>query len=102
MHQTNGEVKSKAYMGKILTKIISFLATLLIQFLSILTLKLLDNFSLIILIFIACIITGYIFRTNTSSTSPKKEIGWGLFYGSIASLLSIIVFMIWLSFNFPK
>jgi len=89
-------------MGKIITKIISFLLTLLIQFLSILTLKLLDNFYLIILIFIACLITGYIFRTNTSSTSVKKEIGWGLFYGSITSLLLTIVFIIWLSFNFPK
>lgn len=89
-------------MEKIITKIISFLLTLLIQFLSILTLKLLDNFYLIILIFIACLITGHIFRTNTSSTSAKKEIGWGLFYGSITSLLLTIVFIIWLSFNFPK
>ena len=80
------------------------IATIILQFLSVVTLKLLDNFYLIILIFILCLVIGGLI--NFSNKDTKKEmtnaIGWGLFYGSLTSLGLVIVFMIWLSFNFPK
>ena len=84
-------------------KYIFLLATLVIQFLSVLTLKLLDNISLIVGIFCGCIIIGgFIMFSKKGRSSQLKNIGWGLFYGSLTSLVVIMLFMLWLSFNFPK
>ncbi len=83
-------------------KITSYILTILIQFLSLLTLKLLDNFYLVILIFITCLVSGLLIKTNNSTKSKTKEIGWGLLFGSLTSLALTILFIIWLSFNFPK
>ena len=83
-------------------KIVSFVLTILIQFLSLMTLKLLDNFYLIILIFISCLLAGFLIKMNSSVKSRTKEIGWGLLYGSLTSVTLVILFVIWLSFNFPK
>jgi len=84
-------------------KYIFFTVTLALQFLSILTLKLLDNFTLIIVILILSIVFGGIIKfSNEKSNLTIANIGWGLFYGSVTSLGLIIIFIIWLSFNFPK
>ena len=77
--------------------------TIALQFLSVLTLKLLDSFYLIIEIFLACLLIGAIINFSKADYNPTTiKIGWGLFYGSLTSLGLIIVFMIWLSFNFPR
>ena len=85
-------------------KYLYLIVTILLQFLSVVTLKLLDSFYLIIAIFILCLLIGGLI--NFSKKDTKKDmtiaIGWGLFYGSLTSLGLVIVFMIWLSFNFPK
>ncbi len=83
-------------------KTASFILTISIQFLAILSLKLLDNFFLIIMIFIACLLGGRSMKSSSSSNSQKKEIGWGIFYGSLTSLTLTIVFIIWLVLNYPK
>jgi hypothetical protein len=84
-------------------KSIFLVATIGLQFLSVFTLKLLDNFFLIIGIFIFCIAIGGIINfSKPTKNSTIKNIGWGLFYGSLTSLGLVTVFMIWLSFNFPK
>lgn len=84
-------------------KYIFFLATIALQFLSVLTLKLLDTFLLIIGIFILCLVVGGLINfSKSANNSTTKNIRWGLFYGSLTSLGIVIVFMIWLSFNFPK
>lgn len=83
-------------------KIVSFILTILIQFLSLVTLKLLDNFYHIILIFMSCLVSGLFIRINSPTQSKTKKIGWGLLFGSLTSLTLTIVFVIWLSFNFPK
>jgi len=81
-----------------------FLAlTLLVQFLSVLSLKLLDNFGLIIGVFaISLLMGGFIRFSKSQSSGTIAALGWGLFYGSLASLLIVLVFIVWLSFNFPR
>lgn len=83
-------------------KIVSFILTMLFQFLSLLSLKLLDNFYLILAIFVSCLIVGFLINISSSKDTITKKIGWGLLYGSLTSLTLTILFMIWLSFNFPK
>ena len=84
-------------------KSIILISTIFLQFLSVVALKLLDNFGLIIGIFILSIAIGGLLKfSKTINNVTVLNIGWGLFYGSLTSLGLVIVFMIWLSFNFPK
>ncbi|MTI41088.1 hypothetical protein [Fulvivirga lutimaris] len=76
-------------------KIITYLITISFQLLSVWSLKLLDSFSLIIVIFISCVIGGFFLKRIKSTTN----LGWGLFFGSLTSLVITIGFTIWLSFN---
>jgi|GEM_PF-4783819 len=85
-------------------KYLFFTVTIALQFLSILTLKLLDSFWLIIAIFLLCLVLGGVlnFSTKKANTGITHTLGWGLFFGSMTSLALVVVFIIWLSFNFPK
>ena len=84
-------------------KSVFLIVTVALQFLSIVALKLLDNFWLIIGIFILSIVIGGLIKfSKTVNNATVINIGWGLFYGSLTSLGLVIIFMIWLSFNFPK
>lgn len=84
-------------------KYIFLIATLILQFISVLSLKLLDNFSVVIGIFVLNIVIGGLIKFSKTNTNlTVANIGWGLYYGSLTSIGLIIVFMIWLSFNFPK
>jgi hypothetical protein len=83
-------------------KITSFILTILIQFLSIVVLKLLDDFHLIIMIFIACLAVGLLAKLFNPTNSNIQKIGWGLLFGSLTSLTLTVLFVVWLSFNFPK
>ena len=83
-------------------KTTSFILTILIQFLLIFTLKLLDNFYLILLILISSLAVGFLIRISNLTKSKIKKIGWGLLFGSLTSLILTILFVVWLSFNFPK
>jgi hypothetical protein len=84
-------------------KYLFLIATVFLQFLLVLTLKLLDSFDVIIAIFILCLGIGAFinFSKKKSKNGTVNPVGWGLFYGSLASLGLVIVFTIWLSFNFP-
>ena len=71
------------------------IATIVLQVSIALTLKLLDNFDLIIMIFIISLSVGGLI--NFSKNQIKiKNVGWGLFYGSLTSLGIVLIFMIWL------
>jgi pheromone shutdown protein TraB len=85
-------------------KYLSFFATIGLQFLSVLTLKLLDSFWLVIAIFILTLVVGGVmnFSRRETETTMANTIGWGLFYGSLTSLGLVLLFTIWLAFNFPK
>jgi hypothetical protein len=84
-------------------KYLFLIATIALQFLSVLTLKLLDSFGLILGIFVLCLLVGGIIHFSKKNTNLTiANIGWGLFFGSLSSLLLVIVFTIWLAFNFPK
>ena len=80
---------------------ISFIGTILFQFLLVLNLKLLDNTYLILFLFSACLLIG-LFLKIVFKKSNIHQIGNGILFGSLASLGLIIIFMIWLSYNFPK
>jgi hypothetical protein len=75
-----------------------FALTLLLHFVSILTLKLLDNYLPIILIFIGSLFLGVILKFSESI--KVRNIGLGLMYGSLTSLILTIGFMILLSYSF--
>ena len=91
------------YLDRDFMKSIFLISTIFLQFLSVVALKLLDNFWLIIGIFILSIAIGGLLKfSKTINNVTVLNIGWGLFYGSLTSLGLVIIFMIWLSFNFPK
>jgi len=79
---------------------ISLITTLLIHILVVVIFKLLDNFSLIISIYTISLICGIILKF--SNKNRLKKIGWGIFYGSLISLIIIGGFMLWLKLNYPK
>ena len=73
-------------------KYLFFAITIVLQFLSLLSLKLLDNFYFIVAIFVLCIFFGAMLNFSKSETnSLKSNIGFGLFYGSLTSLMVVIV-----------
>ncbi|MGH1517682.1 hypothetical protein [Chryseobacterium sp. JK1] len=83
-------------------KYIFLIITIAIQFSLIVSLQLLDGFEIIIGIFIACLLVGaLLYFLKSEKLSHFKSLGFGLFYGSLISLVSTIGFMIWLSYNFP-
>ena len=83
-------------------KLLYFALTILIQFISLMTLKLLDSFYLIILIFISCLGAGFLIKMYSPTKTIMKEIGWGVLFGSLTSLTLTLLFVLFLSFNFPK
>jgi hypothetical protein len=76
--------------------------TVLLQFLCLRVIKLLDNPTILLAIVGLSLLIGILVKLNNKENKPLRDLGWGLFYGSLASLALLVVFMIWLSFNFPK
>jgi hypothetical protein len=83
-------------------KLSSFILTILIQFLFLVMFNVWDNFLLIILIFISCLLSGLLITINSPTKSKIKEIGRGLLFGSLTSLTFGILFFIYIFLNFPK
>jgi hypothetical protein len=78
-------------------------ATIGLQFLLVYTLKLGPKFGLIIGIIIMCLIVGGVIRFSKSITNIRTaNLGWGLFWGSLTSLLLIVVLILGLYISFPK
>ena len=80
---------------------ISFFAAIIFQFLLVLNLKLLDNTYLIFCLFSACLLIG-LFLKLIFKKSNIQQIGNGILFGSLTSLSLTIIFLIWLTYNFPK
>ena len=80
---------------------ISFFSTILFQFLLVLNLKLLDNTYLILSLFSTFILIGLFFKV-VFKKSNLQQIGRGILFGSFTSLSLTIIFLIWLTYNFPK
>ncbi len=81
-------------------KYLYLVLTLMIQFICVREFKLFDNMYLIFIIFIVTLLSGLGMYNSKSKTF--KDLGWGLLFGSLSSIALIFVFMIWLSFNYPK
>ena len=79
---------------------ISFALTLIVHISILLTFKLLDDFSFIITIYTISLIGGLLLKLYAKNSF--KKIGWGLFYGAVASLILVVSFMSWLAVNYPK
>jgi hypothetical protein len=79
------------------------IVTLIVQIVFILNVKLLDSFSWIIGMLAAGLLLGAIFRfSSIRFNNHVKNVGWGIFYGSLVCLSVVTVFMVWLSFNLPS
>lgn len=83
-------------------KHIAFVITLILHFFTIYSLKLLDNFSAIILEISTSIIIGFIIVKLSENKNSIKNLGFGILYGSITSLILLLLFSLWLSNNFPQ
>ncbi|KAA2223687.1 hypothetical protein FW780_05650 [Chryseobacterium sediminis] len=92
-------------MNQLITtmKYFFLILTIVIQLLLIISLQLLDSFETIIGIFIICLFMGaLIYFSKSAKIVSLKNLGFGLFYGSLISLVSVVAFITWLSYNFPK
>lgn len=77
--------------------------TLSIQYLCVYALKLLDNPALIFCIFVFLLAGGIIATAiGKKGSAFLKDLGWGLLYGSLTSVILVVIFLVWLSFNFPR
>jgi len=84
-------------------KTITFVLIVLIQLALIIELKLLDDFYPIITVISLCALIGLIIRLTLPKQQIKiRNIGWGILYGSITSMLLTIVFIVWLNYNYPQ
>lgn len=77
-----------------------FIITLIVHTILVFTLKLLDNFYLILGIMLAGVVAGTIILIRKNA--KFKNVGWGICYGSALSLIMLIVFTTWLSYNYPQ
>ena len=84
-------------------KILFLGLTIAVQFIVLVSLKLLDNLYLIAGIFGVCLTAGFFLMYLGDTINPTlKNIGWGLRYGSLFSLIGVFLFLWWLSNSFPK
>lgn len=84
-------------------KFISIILTVIIHLMVVIKLKLLDNFNVIFGIILATLIISLITMLLTKkSDNHLSKIFSGVFYGSMISTTSILIFTLWLYYNFPK
>jgi hypothetical protein len=84
-------------------KTIYSILTIILHFLIIIDLKILDNLNLIIIILVLSTITGFTIKfLYKNKNKHLLNLGSGIFYGSLTSLISTTLFIIWLNYNFPK
>jgi hypothetical protein len=73
--------------------------TVLIHIFCVLCSKFLDDFLILISIFICTLIIGLVILFLTPKTSSlTRNIGWGLLYGSLTSIVSSGVFLLWFGY----
>lgn len=76
---------------------------LITQFLCVKQFKLLDNFEPLVFGFLLILLTGILISVFAKKDNKAlKDLGWGLLYSSITTVGLIVIFMIWLTFNFPR
>jgi len=82
-------------------KATSFLLTLITLAIVIFTIKILDNIEFAFGIPFLCCALGFVMLKQKTNI-PLKNIGTGIFYGSLFVLIVFGIFFIWLIYNFPK
>jgi ABC-type Mn2+/Zn2+ transport system permease subunit len=76
---------------------------LVLQFLSVKIFKLLDNFGLLVFGFAITLLIGILISVFAKKDNKQlRDVGWGLLYSSFITIGLIFVFMIYLTFNWPK
>lgn len=76
---------------------------LIIEFLLIKTLKLLDNSELLLFLFGVILAAGVLLVTfNKGRSKTIQDIGSGMLFAGLFTIVAVIGFLIWLSFNFPS
>lgn len=82
-------------------KIASFVITVLILAIMVFSIKALDNIEFIYGIPFLLIVLGFVMRRNKKS-KLIRNVGVGIFYSSLTVLVLLMIFFIWLIYNFPK
>lgn len=81
-------------------KFFSLILTLFLQFLLVYYNRLLDHISLIMLVLMTMLAAGGLMNMQKSRKSRKfimmRKVGWGMMVGSLASILAIFLFLLWL------
>jgi hypothetical protein len=78
------------------------LLTMGLHFIVVLTRKLLDNYSLILTIVIACLLVGLGITYGSAKENTRvKNGGFGLWVGSLISLIVIVLFMFLIGGSIP-
>jgi hypothetical protein len=84
-------------------KYVCLALTLLAEYLLIRVFKMLDNTDVLIIIFVSVLLIGmFITIYNKKVSKTIKNIGWGMLYGSISTIVLMVVFFLWLSYNPPR
>ena len=84
-------------------KILFFVLTVVVQFSILIPIRLLDNLNLIAAMFAISLTAGFYLMYLGDTIKPTlKNLGWGLRYGSLFSIISLLVFLWWFSNNLPK
>jgi hypothetical protein len=82
---------------------ISFTITILIHYLIIVRLKLFDNFSFVCIFCFSGIIIGLTIKFHSKNRNTNlNDAGWGILHASLISFISIVLFAMYMLYNYPK
>ena len=83
-------------------KVITFLLTLFFHALVSIKLELLANFYSTLAILIIGSTLGFLLCIRSKKEAYSYQFGWGILCGSLLYLVIIILFILWLTYNYPK
>jgi len=85
-----------------LLKIVSVVGTVILLFIAIYELYPSDHFLAILGVYLAVLLVGIFLNSPNQASVIYRSIGWGVIGGLLSSIIIIIGFIVWLSFNFPQ
>lgn len=80
-------------------KLFGILITLCFHFAIVKYLKLLDNFNLIIGAILVMLMISFVLKALIKDESQLRKFNTGIFLGSLISISTILIFIIWLSYS---
>lgn len=74
----------------------SFLITIAAHGIGLFVLQLLGKEAVVLGLIVCTLVLGLLLRFSSGLTLNEKKVGWGLLYGSLASLISFFAYLDWL------